>query len=129
MTGSDKFNLSGRGKPSGTTDLASRVQSLQPASDASVEVAAEAIARQAAAKTGFTSREGGSSSGHDGPASVSYTIPRRQRRPVEPTHPLNMRPSVRIVERYIALAESLRMSYPQLLEHLLDQYDRNPAQH
>ena len=128
MTGTDKFNLTGRGKRPESSDLASRVSSLQPASDASVEVAAEAIARQAAAKTGFTSREGGSTGGQaGGPASVSYTIPRRQRRPVEPTHPLNMRPPVRIVERYIALAESLRMSYPQLIEHLLDQYDRNPG--
>lgn len=120
MTSSDKFNLSGHGKHPGSpgSDLASRIAAFKPVDAQADDV--EKLARRAADATGFTSREGTATS-------VSYTIPRRQKRPAEPTHPLNMRPPVSVVQRYIALAESLRMSYPQLLELLLDQYDRNPT--
>lgn len=87
--------------------------------------------RAAAAETGFTSREPRPVEPPTQPQTaarpgevVSFEKPAKQKvRGVEPLYSLNMRPRVSVVNRFNKLADRLRMSNPELLEHLLDVYD------
>lgn len=56
---------------------------------------------------------------------VHFIKPRRRRRSSgEPTYQISIRPRVSIVNRFNRLADELRLSNAELLEALLDIYDR-----
>lgn len=58
-------------------------------------------------------------------AVVTYKKPAKSKvRGAEPLYSLNMRPRVSVVNRFNTLADELRMSNPELLEYLLDFYNR-----
>lgn len=97
----------------------------------------EKAARLAAAETGFASRDprpvvveptADAAPDEDQDEMVQYRKPlKRKKHGKEPTYQFSVRARVSVVERFNRLADELRMSNPELIEHLLDAYDQGRA--